>query len=68
MRNRIKTGLIICSVVYTIFEGSVSLATPALVDLMGQQVDLRNETVSYIRQPTSIIKKENPLKSNAVLI
>ncbi len=34
MRNRIKTGLFICSVVYTVFEGSISLATPALVDLV----------------------------------
>ena len=34
MRNRIKTGLLICSVVYTVFEGSISLATPALVDLV----------------------------------
>ena len=28
VKNRIKTGLVICCVVYTIFEGSISAATP----------------------------------------
>lgn len=49
MRNRIKTGLLICSVVYAVFEGSVSIATPQLVELMGQATDLQEETVAYIR-------------------
>jgi hypothetical protein len=49
MRNRIKTGLLICSVVYAVFEGSVSIATPQLVELMGQATDLQEETTAYIR-------------------
>ena len=28
MKNRVKTGLVICTVVYAVFEGSISAATP----------------------------------------
>jgi hypothetical protein len=28
MKNRVKTGLAVCAVVYAVFEGSISAATP----------------------------------------
>lgn len=48
-KNKVKTGFILCSVIYFVFSASVSLLASPLVTWMAQDESLHEETVQYIR-------------------
>ena len=44
-----KTGFLVCAIVYSVFSATVSAAAYPLVNLMAQSEDLTDDTVAYIR-------------------
>ncbi len=48
-RNKVKTGIVICAIVYSLFSATLSGLTGHLVDWMGQNSTLHQDTVTYIR-------------------
>ena len=48
-KNKVKTGFLVCALVYSVFSATVSAAAYPLVELMAQSEDLTDDTVAYIR-------------------
>ena len=49
LKNKVKTGFIVCSVFYSAFSLTTAAMTKFLVQIMGQSQDLECVTVYYIR-------------------
>lgn len=49
IKNKMKTGFLVCGVIYVTFSSLVSIFAPQLVDFMAQTATLTNDTVVFIR-------------------